>query len=99
MVWDGQRAGSKEEVKQRDAVPAAGLSRHPRFGEFGRKTESHQVCYFFSISEFQVPPASSWAGNTTKTDATMQHIQCFEPGKKSDVRNTRRVCTHQPGLR
>lgn len=84
MVWDEQRVESKkrvEEVRPRDAVSAAGLSRHPGFGEFGRKMKSHQIHYFFSISEFLVPPASSWAGNTTKTDATMQHFSASKPGR------------------
>lgn len=89
MVWDEQRADNQkrmEELRAQDVAPTAGLSRHPGFGEFGRKTKSHQIL-FFSISEFRVPPASSWAGNTTKTDATMQHISCFKHWKKSDMKN------------
>lgn len=55
MVWDEQRADNQkwmEELRAQDVAPTAGLSRHPGFGEFGRKTKSHQIL-FFSISEFQ----------------------------------------------
>lgn len=56
MVWDEQRAESGkwvEELRPRDAAPAAGLSRHPRFGEFGRKLKSHQIRYFFPSLNFE----------------------------------------------
>lgn len=47
MVWDEQEVRKREAL---DATPVAGLFPHPGFGEFGRKTESHQICYFFSPS-------------------------------------------------
>lgn len=84
MLWDEQRAESGkrvEEARTWDAAPAAGLSQHPSFGEFGRKLKSHQIRYFFSFLNFEslLPPA----GLEIPQKQMLQHstLSASKPGR------------------